>query len=675
MNKQFDVKYVTKSMNALNSNKNSHKVYGFDNENDGDEDGHDSGGQFLTLPSQKKSRKPGIASDTALTTAVYREMILNSYQKKQKHYQSAPRTFTYDKLIQVRIDGAPTSSPQSEAMKQLLRNKLKISAGGSNSHRGASASNSGSINSSHGESGRIPDRYVTTSYTDSLDQILKQSAAATGAAVAAAKPQLEPNSRQLNAQHRLSILNEESGNQSLSRPVSRFQPDDIDDLMPSATVNGDQGGAYDYQQFNDMPSVLDDNQFIQYTSQDIQYEPRQKAPKLIGRYVMGDVLGEGSYGKVKEGYCIETLRRTAIKIMKQARLKKIPNGELNVRREINVLKRLRHKNVVELMDVIVKKEKQKIYVVFEYCATTLSEIIGRSSEGKLPLSQSQRYFKQMMKGLRYLHANSVIHRDIKPGNLLVTIDDTIKISDFGVAEEVSRYSPNDNLTTSSGSPAFQPPEVALGKDSFSGSKVDIWAAGVTLYHIISGKYPFDGDSIYQLFENIGRCEYTIPEEADEILSDLIRNILCIDPDSRFGVDQILSHPWTCNKLKKSQNEVPVVPLQRSDDFSLDQDGHQQSRLMSKNTIPEEEDEDLTGAVGRSSGDIITSPSQATKFSKSSTGKTQYRSGEISNPDFAYDTTLIPYLEQMFEDMPHKFRRSSVVELAKRERKPYQYWQQ
>lgn len=68
---------------------------------------------------------------------------------------------------------------------------------------------------------------------------------------------------------------------------------------------------------------------------------------------------------------------------------------------------------------------------------------------------------------------------------------------------------------------------------------------------MSGKYPFDGDSIYQLFENIGRCEYTMPEEADEILSDLIRNILCIDPDCRFGVDQILSHPWTCNKLKKS----------------------------------------------------------------------------------------------------------------------------
>lgn len=59
-----------------------------------------------------------------------------------------------------------------------------------------------------------------------------------------------------------------------------------------------------------------------------------------------------------------------------------------MRREINVLKRLRHKNVVELMDVIVKKEKQKIYVVFEYCATTLSEIIGRSLDGKLPLSQS-----------------------------------------------------------------------------------------------------------------------------------------------------------------------------------------------------------------------------------------------------------------------------------------------
>lgn len=106
------------------------------------------------------------------------------------------------------------------------------------------------------------------------------------------------------------------------------------------------------------------------------------------------------------------------------------------------------------MDVIYNTEKHKIYVVCEYCAATLTDILARADGGKLPLSQSQRYFRQLVKGLRYLHANSVIHRDIKPGNLLITIDETIKISDFGVSEEIDRYAATDTLTTSSGSPAF-----------------------------------------------------------------------------------------------------------------------------------------------------------------------------------------------------------------------------
>ena len=125
-------------------------------------------------------------------------------------------------------------------------------------------------------------------------------------------------------------------------------------------------------------SFYDDIQFIQYTSQDLQLDMRKKTAKIVGRYVMGDILGEGSYGKVKEGFCIETLKRVAIKIMKQSRLKKIPNGEANVKREIALLKQLRHKNIIELMDVITNSEKHKIYVIFEYCASTLSDLLGNS---------------------------------------------------------------------------------------------------------------------------------------------------------------------------------------------------------------------------------------------------------------------------------------------------------
>lgn len=118
-----------------------------------------------------------------------------------------------------------------------------------------------------------------------------------------------------------------------------------------------------------------------------------------------------------------------------------------------------------------------------------------------------RYFCQLIDGLEYLHSQGIVHKDIKPGNLLLTTSGTLKISDLGVAEvgacfrgetrgvgpllalpeglvallqALHPFAADDTCRTSQGSPAFQPPEIANGLDTFSGFKVDIWSAGVTL---------------------------------------------------------------------------------------------------------------------------------------------------------------------------------------------------
>ncbi|XP_032826580.2 serine/threonine-protein kinase STK11 isoform X1 [Petromyzon marinus] len=303
-----------------------------------------------------------------------------------------------------------------------------------------------------------------------------------------------------------------------------------------------------------------DDMFIhRIDSAEIVYEPRRKRAKMVGRYLMGDLLGEGSYGKVKEMLDSHTLCRRAVKILKKKKLRKIPNGEANVKKEIQLLKRLKHKNVISLVDVLYNEEKQKMYMVMEYCVCGMQEMLDSVTGKKFPIFQAHGYFSQLVDGLEYLHSQGIVHKDIKPGNLLLTTEGTLKISDLGVAEALDVFALDDTCRTSQGSPAFQPPEIANGLETFSGFKVDIWSSGVTLYNITTGVYPFEGDNIYKLFENIGKGEYTVPEECGTLLTELLKGLLEYDPVKRFSIQQIRQHHWFRKKPARLEVSVPIPP--------------------------------------------------------------------------------------------------------------------
>uniref|UniRef100_A0A8C7QV52 Serine/threonine-protein kinase STK11 n=1 Tax=Oncorhynchus mykiss TaxID=8022 RepID=A0A8C7QV52_ONCMY len=300
-------------------------------------------------------------------------------------------------------------------------------------------------------------------------------------------------------------------------------------------------------------------------STEVIYQPRRKRAKLIGKYLMGDLLGEGSYGKVKEMLDSDTLCRRAVKILKKKKLRRIPNGEANVKKEIQLLRRLQHKNVIHLVDVLYNEEKQKIYPFFCYCVCGMQEMLDSVPEKRFPVFQAHGYFLQLLDGLEYLHSQGIVHKDIKPGNLLLTTDGALKISDLGVAEVRCHLTSDDTCRTSQGSPAFQPPEIANGLDTFSGFKVDIWSAGITLYNITTSLYPFEGDNIYKLFENIGKGDYSVPEECGPALSDLLQGMLEYDPVKRFSIQHIRQHNWVRKKHPPTEPPVPIPASAESRD--------------------------------------------------------------------------------------------------------------
>eukprot|EP00039_Didymoeca_costata_P004427 m.73285 g.73285 ORF g.73285 m.73285 type:complete len:459 (+) comp12394_c0_seq2:277-1653(+) len=295
-----------------------------------------------------------------------------------------------------------------------------------------------------------------------------------------------------------------------------------------------------------------------------------KAPKILGRYLFGDQLGSGASSKVKEVLDVHTLRRLAVKIMQNKKLRRIPHGQERAKREANILKKLRHRNVVELVDVMYNWDKQKIYFVMEYCPGTLQELLDGAPGNQLPTHQAKDYFAQLLHGLKYIHSKGVVHKDIKPGNLLLSNDHVLKISDFGVAEVLDSFQPDDFCTVVSGTTPFQPPEVVSGASKpYHGFKADVWASAVTLWNMVTGSYPFpfENSSLLALLNLIEKARYTIPDDMEADLVDLMQHLLRKDPEARFSVDQALTHRWLFSEVSAN---VPRVELKaRSNDEDPD----------------------------------------------------------------------------------------------------------
>jgi [calcium/calmodulin-dependent protein kinase] kinase len=210
-----------------------------------------------------------------------------------------------------------------------------------------------------------------------------------------------------------------------------------------------------------------------------------------------------------------------------------------IKEEIAIMKKLHHNNLVSLVEVLDDPTQDSLYMVMEMCKKGV--VMKVTLEERADPYDDERcrcWFRDLILGIEYLHAQGIVHRDIKPDNCLITNDDVLKVVDFGVSEMFEKNS--DMFTAkSAGSPAFLPPELCVVKHGdVSGKAADIWSMGVTLYCLRYGKLPFEEHSIIDLYDAIKNRPIVCEGETDEAFKDLMLRILEKDPTKRIQMDEL-----------------------------------------------------------------------------------------------------------------------------------------
>lgn len=210
-----------------------------------------------------------------------------------------------------------------------------------------------------------------------------------------------------------------------------------------------------------------------------------------------------------------------------------------IKEEIAIMKKLDHPNVVSLIEVLDDPQEDSLYMVLEMCKKGVVMKVGLEERAKPYGPEACRcWFRDMILGIEYLHAQGIIHRDIKPDNCLITHDDVLKIVDFGVSEMFEKES-EMHTAKSAGSPAFMPPELCVVKHGpVSGRAADIWSMGVTLYCLRYGRIPFEQTNMLELYESIKEDSITLEDEQDQDFSDLMHRLLEKDPVKRITMDEL-----------------------------------------------------------------------------------------------------------------------------------------
>ena len=282
--------------------------------------------------------------------------------------------------------------------------------------------------------------------------------------------------------------------------------------------------------------------------------PRPSNPEdgeLYSQYNVVRTIGHGTYAKVLLAQHRLTGTPVAVKVL----VKNKPWFQPGMK-EANLMKKIKHPNIVSLLQVI--ETKTRGYLIMELVeGQELYEYIKNS--GHIEEDEARQIFLQILSAVSYCHGLGIVHRDLKPDNIMIDNKGNIKIIDFGLS---TQFKPGEILKEHCGAYAFGAPERFLGQ-RYDGTKSDLGALGVVLHYMVVGKVPFDSVTIPELQRQILAGVYPAPCGVSNELKDLLSLLMTVNPKYRPTVTEVMKHPWLKGHWKGLKNiheePFPVRP--------------------------------------------------------------------------------------------------------------------
>ncbi|CAI0394796.1 unnamed protein product [Linum tenue] len=257
------------------------------------------------------------------------------------------------------------------------------------------------------------------------------------------------------------------------------------------------------------------------------------------------MLGHGTFAKVYHARNLQSGKSVAMKVVGKEKVIRVGMMD-QIKREISVMKMVKHPNIVELHEVMASKSK--IYIAMELVRG--GELFSKIARGRLREDAARVYFQQLISAIDFCHSRGVYHRDLKPENLLLDEEGNLKVTDFGLSAFSEHLKQDGLLHTTCGTPAYVAPEV-IGKKGYDGAKADLWSCGVILYVLLAGFLPFQDDNLVAMYRKIYRGDFKCPPWFSSESRRLITKLLDPNPASRIAISKVMESTWFRKSIPKT----------------------------------------------------------------------------------------------------------------------------